>query len=78
MKKQVLKKKITEIAKALTTQRSKDALAILSEELKNYTEPRSIAVVGDPNKLVVSDEVAQKTNALALYTDGACRGNPGP
>ena len=79
MKKSLIEKKIKEISNYLTSTEALSALKVLREELKTYEDP---AVSGtdkmSSDEMQVSKEVASKSHAFALYTDGACRGNPGP
>lgn len=77
MKKSVIEKKIKELSTVLSTSKAKMAIEILLSELKDYTPPKAAPVTGTSH-LVLESNVAGKTNAYALYTDGACRGNPGP
>ena len=76
MKKSLLKNKINEISKYLKSEKALEAVAILIQELGGYEEPMGKSV--DSSALPLPTEVSSKTNAYALYTDGACRGNPGP
>lgn len=78
MKKISLQKKIKEISKYLDSQRAKDALQVLLDETKNYMEPVISSFDSNSSEFPLPKEVSAKTNAFALYTDGACRGNPGP
>jgi ribonuclease HI len=76
MKKNTLKTKINELSKYLKSESSKDAISVLLRELVDYSEP--VIDEGNSNKFILPKEVSSKSNAYALYTDGACRGNPGP
>jgi ribonuclease HI len=76
MKKSILKKNISEVAKYLKSEKAQNALSVLLQELDSYEDPKSPEVSNSDLPLPV--EVSSKTNAYALYTDGACRGNPGP
>ncbi|MFT6633310.1 MAG: ribonuclease HI [Bacteriovoracaceae bacterium] len=76
MKKSLLKIKINEISKYLKSEKALDAVGILIQELTSYEEPQEKSI--DTSSLPLPNEVRSKTNAYALYTDGACRGNPGP
>jgi ribonuclease HI len=73
-----IEKKIKELSRVLTSTKAKTAIEILLAELKNYSEPKAQEVTTGTSHLVLETNVAGKTNAYALYTDGACRGNPGP
>ncbi len=75
MKKSTLKKYLTELSKVFTDEESKAAVEILKVKLNNYNEPSKEQNIG---KFTVPSEVAKNSTAYALYTDGACRGNPGP
>ena len=73
MKKSALKRRITEIEKYLTSPTAKEALEILRNEVEHYSEP-----VMSPKKMEIPKNIQNDELAYALYTDGACRGNPGP
>ena len=75
MKKQTLKKYINSLSKALNSEKALEALKTLSDELSKYTEPESHVNVA---QLKIPDEYSLMENLYVLYTDGACRGNPGP
>lgn len=77
MKKTTLKKKIDEIAKYLDSNEAQNAINALRNALESYKEERNSSQSSADNFLVPS-EVKGKSHALALFTDGACRGNPGP
>lgn len=77
MKKATLEKKIKELGKYLSSDSAKSALSALKDELKAYKEPNPDSAE-QVKEFVVPDEVKGKTHAFALFTDGACRGNPGP
>jgi ribonuclease HI len=53
-----------------------DALDLLKKEISKL--PNSKPVAQEGKDLVVPEEVVASGAALALFTDGACRGNPGP
>ena len=75
MKKQTLKKYITSLSKALDSEKALEALKTLSDELSKYIEPESHV---DVAQLKIPSEYSRMENLYVLYTDGACRGNPGP
>lgn len=77
MQKKTLLKKINELGEALGSKKASEAIETLKKELESYIEPtkKEVASISD-FKLPV--EVSNNSSAFALYTDGACRGNPGP
>ena len=77
MKKSTLEKKIKELGKYLGSEGAKSALETLRNELKNYSEPSSDSLK-NTGEFTVPAEILGKSHAYALFTDGACRGNPGP
>lgn len=77
MQKKTLLKKINELAGALNSKTATDALKILKKELESYIEPEA-KKVDFTTDFVLEKEVSGNSSAFALYTDGACRGNPGP
>lgn len=78
MKKNTIKKKISEVSAVLTSKRAQLAISNLLEELESYKEPKLEVASNQDSHFSLPAEVKAKTNAFALYTDGACRGNPGP
>lgn len=74
MKKSTLKTKIKDLGKYLNSDSAQSALKILQDELQNYVEPKS----GEPKEFVVPKELKENSKALAIFSDGGCRGNPGP
>ncbi len=80
MNRKRLQSKIKDISKYLTSKRSAAALDILLDEIKNFEEPKSTDKATSLTQacFTLPPEVSERTNAFALYTDGACRGNPGP
>jgi ribonuclease HI len=76
MKKSKLKLNLTELSKYLKSGEARKAIAILENELGNYQEPEAKQVT--IAEFEVPAEIVGKSNAYAVYTDGACRGNPGP
>lgn len=76
MKKSALTRKINEISKVLKSSKAKEALDALRVEVSSYIEAES-ETVGSTD-FVVPKEVVDNPNKVALFTDGACRGNPGP
>ncbi len=76
MNKNTIKQKISALSKVLTSERSKSAIQTLIEELDK------VEVKSDLTQPVAHFElpkvVKDKSHAFALFTDGACRGNPGP
>lgn len=77
MKKAKIKLLLKDISKALTSPEAQSALAVLNSELKAYSEPIT-EVSANSGEFSVPKEVVGKANAYAVFTDGACRGNPGP
>ncbi len=75
MKKSTLKKYLAELSKALSDEESKGAIDILKNNLESYKEPKKEQKISE---FRVPSEVSKNSTAYALYTDGACRGNPGP
>ncbi len=78
MKKATLEKKIAELSKFLTSERSKTALETLRDELSSYQETDNKESTTLTSKFEVPKEILGDATGLAVYTDGACRGNPGP
>lgn len=76
MQKKALLKKIEEIKKVLTSDKATRALSDLKAEASSYVEPKAEQMPGTDFSLPT--EVSGNQSAYALYTDGACRGNPGP
>ncbi|MEE2671424.1 MAG: ribonuclease HI [Bdellovibrionota bacterium] len=76
MKKATLKTKIKDLGKYLTSDAAQDALAVLERELKVCEEPK--AEQNTAKDFLPPKELAGSVNALALFSDGGCRGNPGP
>lgn len=77
MKKSQLKKKLTELKKVLTSDKAIQAIGILAKEVENYVEkPQKTA--GSKDDFELPKEVQAGQTNFALFTDGACRGNPGP
>ena len=74
MKKSTLKTKIKDLGKYLTSDSAQSALKVLQDELSTYQEPRS----GEPKEFTVPGELKNNSQALAIFSDGGCRGNPGP
>lgn len=77
MKKAQLKKKLTELKKFLTSDKATLALKTLTEEIENYVEKPTSKKSLKENFQIPREVKAAQTN-YALFTDGACRGNPGP
>lgn len=77
MQKKTLLKKISEIKSALTSSDAQEAIDVLTREAALYVAPKR--ATQQPNSdFILPEEVSLNDNAYALYTDGACRGNPGP
>lgn len=76
MKKSSLDKMLKELKTYLTSESALEAIKTLKQELKNYTEPPKKEL--SPDDFEVPKELTGKDLALALFSDGACRGNPGP
>lgn len=82
MKKAKMKESLNAIAKTLGTSSAAELVRKLTslvddfqeEELKHEV-PRAQS---SKSEFSLTDEVRANSNALALFTDGACRGNPGP
>lgn len=77
MKKSTLLRKIQEISASLTSQSAKTAINALIEELDAYQEAPQ-KPLAEKEYFELPLEVSSSPKAFALYTDGACRGNPGP
>ena len=75
MKKKTLENKIKDIGKYLDSEKAKTAIADLMQEVKNYVEPTNDAP--SSGDFVLPKEISTP-GAVAVFTDGACRGNPGP
>ena len=76
MKKATLKTKIKDLGKYLTSDAAQDALAVLEKELKLWEEPKPGQ--NSARDFLPPKELEGSVNALALFSDGGCRGNPGP
>jgi len=78
MNKKNLKKKINDLAKHLVSDKAKIAIETLLHEVAEIVENEQDQVFGESIGFDLPREVVGKSNAYALFTDGACRGNPGP
>ncbi len=69
--------RMTEALRAheLLTPQAEEALAVLKAQLKSLPREKSLDA---QEALPPPAELAGLAQGLALYTDGACRGNPGP
>lgn len=76
MKKATLKTKIKDLGKYLTSDAAQSALATLENELKSWEEPTGGQQ--GTKEFLPPKELNASANALALFSDGGCRGNPGP
>lgn len=76
MKKSLLKSRLKDIAKFLTSDKAQNAIEILKAELDSYQEPKSVGESID--KFPIPKELERNSKAIALFSDGGCRGNPGP
>lgn len=76
MKKSSLEKMLKELKTHLNTEKALEAIKVLKNELKSYEEPPKKELTKDD--FVIPEQVKGKDLAIALFTDGACRGNPGP
>lgn len=76
MKKSALKSRLKDLAKVLQSETAQSALEVLKRELENYEEPKGqeISQGGFP----IPKELENASDGLALFSDGGCRGNPGP
>ena len=74
MKKISLKKKINDLKKYMKTPVAQDALEKLLAELDYYEEDKTT----ESQDLVVPQELVGQGHAVGLFSDGGCRGNPGP
>lgn len=68
---------IKEMQKQLDENAHKALQSLEKEVLKLPSSARSLEE-GTTQDLTVPDEVVKSGAAMALFTDGACRGNPGP
>lgn len=80
MTKKSLMKKVSDLSKYLKSEKAKAAIHALQEEIQSMeTAPeKSSGKTATQDDFETPKEVAGKSMAVALYTDGACRGNPGP
>jgi len=78
MNKSTLLKRISELKSVLGSHEAQKAIEVLQREAKNYTTPKSTEKKADKGAFTLPEVVSQNSSAFALYTDGACRGNPGP
>ena len=76
MQKKALLKRLEEIKKILLSDAAQNAISTLQSEANNYVAPESNKK--NSTSFELPREVTQNESAYALYTDGACRGNPGP
>ena len=71
-----MKKQLIAIEKSLNSEQASELVVKLLKQIEEFDE------VVDPLKLdkglKVPDFVKKNSLSFALYTDGACRGNPGP
>lgn len=75
MSKKLLKKKVTELEKALSEFDLSKEFKKIRETIEKLKEESPRTQAGE---LRISDEWKNLSNTLFLFTDGACRGNPGP
>lgn len=76
-----LLKKINEIAKVMTSKEAVSAIETLKSELEqldNSNNKLEYSLSVDVNQLPLPLEIKNNSHRVALFTDGACRGNPGP
>jgi ribonuclease HI len=79
MNKAKLKKQLKELSSVLNSKSAQEAISILEKEIKALKEPeKGNKVCSDSSQFSIPKEIQGKTNAYVLFTDGACRGNPGP
>ena len=75
MNKTQIKKRIDELSRVFSSKKSIDAIKILHDELKILKE---VEAGEDKKELTIPLEIENDLDKVALFTDGACRGNPGP
>ncbi len=73
MTKKSIENKIKDIGKLLTSSKAKEALKTLREELKKLPDDERKA-----SDFSLDLSMKRKSHGFFLFTDGACRGNPGP
>lgn len=78
MNKKSALKKLTDLSKLLESDTAQAAIELLRTELDSIDFSTELTKSEQSLSLTVPEEVALNENAYALYTDGACRGNPGP
>lgn len=73
-------KTLTELKSVLTSSDCHAAIQLLETELKALAKEVKASTPNSSNNsaFVLPKEVVGRATALALFTDGACRGNPGP
>ena len=73
-----MKKKLNsllkQIQKQLTSENLNDAFCQIKQAIASLPDEEPV----HPNQFVVPAEIKDDNSSLALFSDGACRGNPGP
>jgi len=77
MNKKLIEKKIKELGAVLTSEKSIEALNILKKECSLLEIEDEVSTKNQNSDFLIPKELKQDTD-LAVFTDGACRGNPGP
>ena len=72
--------KLSEIAQALPSPVAQQAIAVLKKEVENSGGIKAGSERAEKNhvQLPLPSEILGHKSRVALFTDGACRGNPGP
>jgi ribonuclease HI len=76
MKKSLMKKHLKEIERVLRTREASVLVSALLDQVEGFDEV--IVKQSANDSLEVPEFVRKNSLSFALYTDGACRGNPGP
>lgn len=74
-----LSKNLAALKKYLTSDEAVEALKVLEKEVKQFElQEAESAENSETGQFILPKEISGKANAFAIFTDGACRGNPGP
>lgn len=75
MTKKRLESLLRELTQKLTSDAARGALSVLKQEVKAMPDDVAVQSLGE---LPLPSEVQARPNRFGLFSDGACRGNPGP
>ncbi|MDP7319882.1 MAG: ribonuclease H [Bacteriovoracaceae bacterium] len=78
MDKELVIKKIEELESYFSSKQAKQAIKVLKSELNLSSAKKKKVSSAVAKEFVLPKEVVGNQMAFALFTDGACRGNPGP